>query len=42
MVDIEFTKDYIKKGGEYIYQYRSNKGKICGQSCMQTEGCSIH
>ncbi|CAG8737136.1 14501_t:CDS:1, partial [Gigaspora rosea] len=29
-------------GGEYICQYRSNEGGVCGQACRRQEGCRIH
>ncbi len=30
MVDIRFTKDYIEKEDEYIYQYYFNKKEVYG------------
>src|SRR5687768_17333164 len=36
-----FTDNYIAKG-EYICQYRSNEGEVCGNGSDRPEGCYIH
>src|SRR4051812_25202144 len=36
-----FTDNYIAKG-EYICQYRSNEGMVCGNPAVRPEGCYIH
>src|SRR3954453_22198740 len=36
-----FTENYVAKG-EYICQYRSNKGMVCGNASERPEGCYIH
>jgi hypothetical protein len=27
---------------EYVCQYRSSEGKVCGRACKHPDGCSIH
>ena len=36
-----FIDNYIAKG-EYICQYRSNEGMVCGNPAQRPEGCHIH
>ncbi len=42
MVDIIFTDNYIEKEGEYICQYRSNEGIVCGNRSDRPEGCYLY
>src|SRR3954453_13058622 len=39
--DIFIFTDYIAKG-EYICQYLSNEGMVCGNPAERPEGCHIH
>ena len=36
-----FIDNYIAKG-EYVCQYRSDEGIVCGNGSTRPEGCSIH